>query len=107
MKELKYQFEYFCSPIWILEDNLENPIFINISVDDLQVSTFLKNEIKDLDRIYQSTYNDEYPPEPYELKGETNVLFVTRMVESALLLKKETNGIFNLIFDSSYWNSKI
>lgn len=36
----------------------------NIDIADLPINTYLKEEIIELDRLYQETYNNEYPAEP-------------------------------------------
>lgn len=107
MKNLKYSFEFFCSPIWILEENKENPIYVNANVVDLPINEHLKNEIFELDNIYQSKYNDEYPPEPLSLSEENELLFVLRVLKSHKLLEAELLEDYNIFFDNTYWNEKL
>ncbi len=39
MINLKYNLLYLCSPIWIEEDN-ENPIYLNIQIDILEIAHY-------------------------------------------------------------------
>jgi hypothetical protein len=108
MFELKYNFEFFCFPIWIKEINNDiNLIFNNISIDDLPIGNDLKEQIKNLDSIYQSTYNDEYPPEPIEMSLEDENDFCREVINSALKLKESLPYNYQLLFDISYWQNRI
>lgn len=106
MFEIKYKFEFFCFPIWIKETN-NDPIFRNISTDDLPLSIDLKEQIKNLDSIYQSTYNDEYPPEPLKMSLEDENIFCNEVISSALKLKEFLPYNYQLLFDISYWQNRI
>ncbi|MGE6357046.1 hypothetical protein ACQKCJ_24505 [Flavobacterium sp. NPDC079362] len=105
MRNLKYNFEYFCFPIWIEQDN-ENPIYENISLDTLPISNHLKNEIKELENIYQSKYNDDYPPDSYEFDLIEEIICINRVILSGKLLNEEIRNYYNLIFDFDYWNKR-
>ncbi|TDO94895.1 hypothetical protein [Flavobacterium sp. 245] len=108
MFKIKYNFEFFCFPIWIKETNNNmDPIFRNISIDDLPVSNDLKAQIKNLDASYQSTYNDEYPPEPLKMSLEDENVFCKEVINSALKLKESLPDNYQLLFDSSYWQNRI
>jgi len=99
MKELKYSFEYFCSPIWINNKEDLNSVFENIDIDLLQVSDSLKREIIELDLIYQSTYNEEYPPVPKCLAKREWLLFIKRVLKSSEQLTEELVGKYTILFD--------
>ena len=43
--EFKYQFEFFCSPIWI-EENVKNPTPRNVEIADLDINPYLKEELE-------------------------------------------------------------
>ena len=105
MKQLKYNFEYFCSPIWVNENQNSNDIFENINIDLLPISSSLKEEIIELDIIYQSTYNDEYPPEPKNLSTSEDLLFRKRIATSAEQLKNELVNKYKILFDKSEWEN--
>ncbi|MDQ6530224.1 hypothetical protein [Flavobacterium sp. LHD-85] len=106
MFEVKYKFEFFCFPIWIKETN-NDPIFRNISTDDLPINIDLKEQIKNLDSIYQSTYNDEYPPEPLKMSLEDENNFCNEVISSALKLKESLPYNYQLLFDISYWQNRV
>lgn len=105
MKQLIYNFEYFCSPIWVNENQNSNDIFENISIDLLPISNNLKEEIIELDIIYQSTYNDEYPPEPKNLSTSENLLFKKRIIASAEQLTNELVSKYEILFSKSQWGN--
>jgi hypothetical protein len=105
MKQLKYNFEYFCSPIWVNENQNSNDIFENINIDLLPISSNLKEEIIELDIIYQSTYNDEYPPEPKNLSTSKDLLFRKRIATSAEQLTNELVSKYKILFDKSEWEN--
>lgn len=108
MFEIKYNFEFFCFPIWIKEiSNDADLIFKNISIDELPISSDLKEQIKSLDLIYQSTYNDEYPPEPIEMSLEDGNNFCMEVIKSASKLKESLPYNYKLLFDFSYWRNRI
>lgn len=108
MFEIKYNFEFFCYPIWIKETNNDtDPIYSNISINDLPISNNLKEQIKNLDSIYQSTYNDEYPPEPLKMPLVDENVFCTEVINSALKLKESLPDNYRLLFDISYWQNRI
>lgn len=107
MRKLKYSFEYCCSPIWLQEVNVENPIFENVFIDVLDLDEFLKKEIKELELIYQFTYNEDDGRESgFENLYEFSI-FVNRVLLSAELLKINLKNRFEIIFDEKYWNSLI
>ena len=58
--EFKYQFEFFCSPIWI-EENVKNPTPRNVEIADLDINPYLKEELEELNHLYQEIFNDNYP----------------------------------------------
>ena len=107
VKKIKYQFEYFCSPIWVLEDNELNPIFKNIKIDELSISESLKTEIKELELKYLSTYNDDYPPEPLELALKEDLLFTGSVLKTFQLLRIELGDSYDILFDSVFWKKRL
>ena len=48
--EFKYQFEFFCSPIWI-EENVKNPTPRNVEIADLAINPYLKEELEELNHF--------------------------------------------------------
>lgn len=59
--ELKYSFEYFSSPLWTNEKS--NTTFENVLIENSPLDGDLKREIEELDLIFQSSYNKDYPPQ--------------------------------------------
>jgi len=106
MKSLKYTFEYFCSPIWIEED-IENPIYKNIEIDSLEFDHYLKDEINTLNTIYQSKYNDNYPPEAHLFSIAEEIIFTSRVITSSKILTELLKNQYNVIFETSYWEKKL
>jgi hypothetical protein len=107
MVELKYSFEYFCSPIWVKNNQKIDSIFENINVDLIPISDKLKKEINELNIIYQSTYNDDYPPEPKSLQKNEDLFFSKRIIESAKYLSKELSLNYKILFDRNKWENRI
>lgn len=105
MIELKYSFEYFFSPIWIKEKS--NNIFENIPIEDLQLDESLKREIEELDLTFQSTYNEDYPPEPINLTLDEEFIFCNRVINSFLKMKEFLPTIYTLLFNFSLWEERL
>ena len=101
MKKIRYFFEYKCSPIWIYDDDMGAD---NIDIAVLPINTYLKEEIIELDRLYQETYNNEYPAEPLHNDKIRDYIFIRRTIESAKLLKKELEGEFIFFIIQQIWN---
>lgn len=94
MKALKIGFEYFCSPLWLeLEDGFEN-----IEIADFELSDELKNEILFLDDCYQSTYNDDYPPDVLPMEGISYLDFQMRVQKCMERLQSELEGVWEIHF---------
>lgn len=103
MKKLKYSFEYCCSPIWIEEIGIDKPIMENVSIDSLNVDKFLKNEIEELQRIYQSTYNERDGRESGFEDLYQYSIFINRVIFSAQLLKMNIGNEYKIVFDLENW----
>lgn len=106
-EKIKYQFEYFCSPIWIKETDSLNAIYENISILSAPLSNKSKSEIEDLNNIYQDTYNDNYPPEPIKLSLRDELIFAERLIKSFEEMQEELVGEYSVEFNKSYWTEKI
>ena len=106
MRNLKYSFEYFCSPIWIEEDN-SNSIYENIEVGNLSINNHLETEIIELDNIYQSKYNDNYPPDSHPFDLAEEIIFTNRVILSAKILHELLKYKFNVRFENDYWNNRL
>lgn len=106
MLSLKYNFEYGCYSIW-LEENNENPIYENISVENLQINHNLKDEIKKLEIIYHAGYNETDPIESGIHDIFLRCIFINRVLLSSQLLKIELNNKYEVIFDKDYWEENL
>lgn len=106
MKKIKYQFEYFCSPIWIKETDRLNAIYENISIINAPLSDKTKSEIEDLNYIYQDTYNDDYPPDPIKLSLNDDLMFTERVIKSFEEMQEELIGKYSVEFNKTYWTKK-
>jgi len=61
MDKFKIMPEYGCnSPIWISRDNA---VFENIEIDSLELNDEIKERLLKWNRLFQLTYNDDYPPD--------------------------------------------
>lgn len=107
MIELKYNFEYFCSPVWIRETIDPNNVFKNISVENLPICEDLQDEIKKLDVLFQSTYNDNYPPEPIHMPIDEELNFCERVINSSLKLRELLPSYYKLSFNLLEWEKRI
>lgn len=105
--ELKYKFEYYCSPIWIKSSLISNSIFENVDIETLPISNKLKIDLTNLNNVYQSTYNDEYPPEPMELAKSKGISFYENVLDTAKRLSDELQPTYTVVFDKKYWQDKI
>ena len=103
--EFKYQFEFFCSPIWI-EENVKNPTPRNVEIADLDINPYLKEELEELNHLYQEIFNDNYPPESDFKDAVNEYIFVNRVLISAELLEKEVGEQYTFVFDYLKWRGR-
>lgn len=107
MKKIVLLFEYFCTPIWIYNDSNNMSLSENVSVSSLPISKKLKNEITELDIIFQSTYNEDYPPEPKPISPNIELAFCKRILETSQNLKKELLQKYKFEFNDLIWQNRI
>ena len=103
--EFKYKFEFFCSPIWI-EENLKNPTPRNVGIADLVINRYLKEELEELNHLYQEIFNENYPPESDFKDAVSEYIFVNRVLISAELLAKEVGEQYTFVFDYLKWRGR-
>ena len=103
--EFKYKFEFFCSPIWI-EENVKNPTPRNVEIADLDINRYLKEELEELNYLYQEIFNDNYPPESDFKDAVSEYIFVNRVLISAELLAKEVGEQYTFVFDYLKWRGR-
>ena len=103
--KFKYQFEFFCSPIWI-EENVKNPTPRNVEIADLDINPYLKEELEELNHLYQEIFNDNHPPESDFKDAVSEYIFVNRVLISAELLEKEVGEQYTFVFDYPKWRKR-
>ena len=103
--EFKYKFEFFCSPIWI-EENVKNPTPRNVEIADLDINRYLKEELEELNHLYQEIFNENYSPESDFKDAVSEYIFVNRVLISAELLAKEVGEQYAFAFDYPKWRKR-
>lgn len=68
---------------------------------------YLINEIEEIEKMFQETYNDEYPPEPLHEDNLRKYIFVNRVLVSARLLQKELEGKYIFDFEWERWENEL
>ena len=104
-REFKYKFVFFCSPIWI-EESVKNPTPRNVEIADLDINRYLKEELEELNHLYQEIFNDNYPPESDFKDTVSEYIFVNRVLISAELLEKEVREQYTFAFDYPKWRER-
>jgi hypothetical protein len=90
--------EFFCSPIWI-SDNLD--VEKNIEIEELNISRQLKEKLFEYDNLFQSIYNDNYPPDSRFLTVEDKAEFLKLQSEISEDLLNEIGSTYHVVFDFS------
>ena len=104
-REFKYKFVFFCSPIWI-EESVKNPTPRNVEIADLDINRYLKEELEELNHLYQEIFNENYPPESDFKDAISEYIFVNRVLVSAELLEKEVGEQYAFAFDYPKWRER-
>lgn len=81
--------------------------FYFIKINDLLQNEYLINEIEEIEKMFQETYNDEYPPEPLHEDNLRKYIFVNRVLVSARLLQKELEGKYIFYFEWERWENEL
>ena len=81
--------------------------FYLIEINDLLQNEYLINEIEEIEKMFQETYNDEYPPEPLHEDNLRKYIFVNRVLVSARLLQKELEGKYIFYFEWERWENEL
>lgn len=81
--------------------------FYFIEINDLLQNEYLINEIEEIEKMFQETYNDEYPPEPLHEDNLRKYIFVNRVLVSARLLQKELEGKYIFYFEWERWENEL
>lgn len=97
MKELEIAFEYFTSPVWIHDGE----IYQSTPLEDIGLHPDTQAELAFLDDCYQSSYNDDYPPEALPMTGISMEEFRSRTISLIHVLKIELEGKYMVKFHGS------
>ena len=81
--------------------------FYFIEINDLLQNEYLINEIEEIEKMFQETYNDDYPPEPLHEDNLRKYIFVNRVLVSARLLQKELEGKYIFDFEWERWENEL
>ena len=81
--------------------------FYFIEINDLLQNEYLINEIEEIEKMFQETYNDEYPPEPLHDDNLRKYIFVKRVLTSARLLQKDLDKKYEFVFDWEEWENEL
>ena len=81
--------------------------FYFIEINDLLQNEYLINEIEEIEKMFQETYNDEYPPEPLHDDNLRKYNFVKRVLTSARLLQKDLDKKYEFVFDWEEWENEL
>ena len=81
--------------------------FCFIEIHDLLKNEYLINEIEEIEKMFQETYNDEYPPEPLHDDNLRKYIFVKRVLTSAKLLQKDLDKKYEFVFDWEEWENEL
>ena len=94
-KYLKIMPEYGCSPLWVSDNN---KTFKNL--DFRKVGSSLVNRIDVWNQLYQSTLNQEYPPE----SGFVNTIDIYNFEKEGIKIWKDLLNIYFNIAKIAYWS---
>jgi hypothetical protein len=96
MIKLRIAPEFGCYPIWISNGNLSVPE--SIPSTELHVSNELSELINKWDSLFQSTYNDDYPPDSGFLSEELCNLYFELSEDVYRKLIQELGNIYQFVF---------
>ena len=64
----------------------------NVEIADLDINPYLKEELEELNHLYQEIFNDNYPPESDFKDTISEYIFVNRVLTSAELFSERSGG---------------
>ena len=94
-KYLKIMPEYGCSPLWVSDNN---GTFNNLYIRKIGLS--LVNRIDVWNQLYQSTLNQEYPPE----SGFVNTIEMYNFEKEDIRIWKDLLNVYFNITKITYWS---
>ena len=85
---------------------MKNPTPRNVEIADLDINPYLKEELEELNHLYQEIFNDNHPPESDFKDAVSEYIFVNRVLISAELLEKEVGKQYTFVFDYPKWRER-
>ena len=73
----------------------------------MDINPYLKEELEELNNLYQEIFNDNYPPKSDFKDAISEYIFVNRVLVSAELLEKEVGEQYIFAFDYPKWREKL
>jgi hypothetical protein len=98
MKVIKIMPEYGTGLLW--ERKSKEEPFYNIAPKELTLSTSLIKQLEDLDRMYQNTFNEDYPPDSGFPSQSAESIFEKKGIEIWEALKSELPSEINVVYYS-------
>lgn len=95
METLKLMADYYCYPLWYASDGK----FGDININNLPISETLKRELLEWADQYDSTLNQEYPPDSGFKTPIAEKKFKEKGEELAHRLQKELSGKYHIIYN--------
>lgn len=94
MKNITFGAAYMTSPFFCHDIDDIGPI----EIDDVPISSKLREDIRNWDFEYQHTLNEDYPPDSKFPTPDLQILHNTRGFELAFLIQKELGNNFLINF---------
>lgn len=91
-RRLRLSAEYFCFPVWEVYDGGVQ----DIDPQTLPVSDQLKCDLVEWQKLHQSSYNDEYPPDSQFLTKDDELKFRQQRLVLCKRLKHELGEQFDI-----------
>ena len=77
MKKIKFMLEWGTDYLWANDADT----YGTIGIDDLEISAQLKNDLDKLNRVFQATLDELYPPESGFTSGQADKLLRQAIIE--------------------------
>lgn len=103
MKEIKIMPEYGCSPLWLYEGYNAAK---SIEIKEVNISEGLKSKIQNWADIYESTFNEDYPPDSMFSNSDDEKSFEVEGLEIWKQLQKEIGNEYVIRY-FSILNNKV
>lgn len=98
MKTIKIMPEYGTGLLW--QKKSKDEPFYNIAHKELALSTLLIKQLEDFDRMYQDTYNEDYPPDSGFSSQSEELIFEEKGIAVWQALITELPSEINVVYYS-------